>query len=84
MVDKLVEAMVGVALTLVAGVHTGPGKMEGAYAVHNFGMKFNQNFEMVDWNNLLKTEDQLGLIPSCWTARITRKSCFQSLNTEIR
>jgi hypothetical protein len=84
MIDKLTKAIVSIALTLAAGVDTGSGKMEGVYAVHNSAMKFSQNFEMVDWNNLLETEEQVGPIPLCCTARITRKSCFQSLKTEIR
>src|ERR1700761_9734727 len=64
MVDKAAKA---VAPTLVAGVDAGPGEMEGACVIHDSEIKFNQNFDMVDWNDLLEAEDQLGPIPSCWT-----------------
>ncbi|KAJ7191587.1 hypothetical protein GGX14DRAFT_407099 [Mycena pura] len=70
MVDKAAEA-VAPNLPVVAGVDTGPGKTEGAYVIHDSGIKLKQKFDMVDWNDLLEIEDQLGPIPSCWTGPMT-------------
>ncbi|KAJ7207445.1 hypothetical protein GGX14DRAFT_567397 [Mycena pura] len=70
MVDKAAEA-VAPNLPVVAGVDAGPGKTEGAYVIHDSGIKLKQKFDMVDWNDLLEIEDQLGPIPSCWTGPMT-------------
>jgi hypothetical protein len=70
--DELVTAISSVAPNLAAGVDTGPSRTEGACNIDNSGeMEFNQNFCMVDWNDLLETKDQLGPIPSFWNNPIT-------------
>ncbi|KAJ7649346.1 hypothetical protein DFH06DRAFT_1331720 [Mycena polygramma] len=66
--DKVAEAVNGsdsrVTRILAAGVDAGPGETEGARVVNNSRQKYNENyFAMVDWNDLLNSEDQLGPLP---------------------
>ncbi|KAJ7814793.1 hypothetical protein B0H13DRAFT_2683992, partial [Mycena leptocephala] len=57
---------------LAAGVDTGPGSTEGAF-LNPHSVKTSQNcVAMLDWNELLEFEDQLGPLPSFGTSQITQ------------